>query len=146
MNRNQFDFQMGILRDIYGEKKYPPERTDVFWFRFKDIPYQPFVEVVKLLIASESYPPLLPKFEEKLMDLRRDISYRKKEVLDNKFAKNPCSSCGNSGVVYYRRIDHRPGDAMVTFQCKCELGAEGFAGLPKEYAGMSSSYTRGNYY
>lgn len=76
MDERFFLKQISRLKEVYGEKHYPAERTAMIWREVQNFSASWFQSVIDDLIGSEQYPPLLPKIREKMSFEREKVAQR----------------------------------------------------------------------
>lgn len=96
---------MRRLRNMYGEKNFPPERVKLIAITFQILDDSEFAQVVSDIIAHERYAPMLDgikKHAERFMKRKYKIQDQKDraELERRKSAGNTCSECNDSGFVF----------------------------------------------
>lgn len=129
MRWTEFQAQVGQLQEAYGKIKYPEIRVKILWDRFHLLSSRVFNHAVARLIASESFAPMLPKFEEILKEELKEVweNHRKEKI--SKISD--CSRCNKTGQVYMHKKEAHPGTASFVFKCYCPAGELLFPNYPR---------------
>lgn len=135
MNFREFEMQIGLLKKVYGQNKYPEERTAVIFEYLGSLPLEAFEKQVKKFIATSEKAPLLSDFE---MAFASQMAELKKESIEKKLLNHPnCTVCNNTGHV--TMYDKKNGFEYA-FQCVCIRGSLMNPSFPKQYPSMGDDY------
>lgn len=99
MNRYEFKTQVDRLVNVYGEKAYPPERTDQLWYLVKDLPVADFDRIVGSLIADNYSAPMYKKFYDECQPMLTAIREKRSRELQDRAAETKCKKCNSTGIV-----------------------------------------------
>lgn len=119
---------MARLRECFGQNKYPSDRVDIFWDRFKHLDNQIFSKAVSRLIANENHAPLLERIAEEI-SLLGGSNWREDEIERLRGLQN-CSVCKNTGR--YHTPGRVPGEAAFNWGCTCKLGEFAYPNYPRQ--------------
>ena len=98
MTENEFELQILRLQEVYGKNKYPEERKNVFWNKFRKIGNRAFTDAVTNFIANNDRSPMIKEFESALAGELNEIRAQKSmEVERQKREQNLCKKCGGAG-------------------------------------------------
>ena len=120
MTQDEYNGQIGRLRNFYGKDKYPQERLTIFWKHLKSYPCYALTTAVTNLIANNQFAPLLDKILIATKDADRTqmaVSGDRGEVELNKIEW--CELCDKSGTV---QAYLRSTRALYVFKCPCKAG------------------------
>jgi hypothetical protein len=125
MSTIEFDSALLILKQRFGENKYPPALTGLLYAKFKNVSLRDFQKVCNLLAASEKFAPVYPQMNVHLAEKIREYREAKREQ-KKKSSGVVCTYCNNSGVIHFLE---EWGSAEVAGKCWCEFGEEA-EGMP----------------
>lgn len=138
MTKEQFEHEMMQLKIVYGVNKYPEIRTDILWEKFYRIPYNSFKKTVSLLIANETYAPMLNHFEKLLNSELLEIQSREIEALQEELGF--CSACENTGTELF--VSKENYAFKYAFRCTCPRpeALNLSRSIPEQFSGMSKDF------
>lgn len=120
MTRAEFAHELDRLYRTYGEKSYPPERTQVIWNKLQSLDASQFTDIVSDLIGECHLPPMLSKFEEAAKKyFAKHPEKGEAEVRAWAESSQHCALCNKSGVVQATKEGVR---IPFAFRCRCEIG------------------------
>lgn len=129
--RQSFDKLMAKLKQVYGENKYPEARADILFKRFGEIEFAALDSAVEKLIANNKYPPMAQDFEAVLKPQLDNIRNAQIQKFEERNKNNPCTACGNTGVLSLYNKHAVRGTESYAFKCYCPRGTFYYGSLPE---------------
>jgi len=118
MNPMEFDIQMGRLRNVFGDKNYPDERTKLIWSEVRDLPQYYFAKLCDRFIGDSRQAPILNDFRTEAYQFR--LHAKPAKTVEPWKVVNPgCDTCFDTGV-FLARSKTNPGP--WAFRCACSKG------------------------
>lgn len=102
--REQFLIQMDRLKDTFGERHFPNQRTAMIWDMISELEYQILISIVDSFIKRSKYAPLPIDFSEALKEYEpKQKRYSLGELQPKEIAK--CWDCADSGFIRLERLE-----------------------------------------
>lgn len=113
MKKEEFLEQIERLQEVYGEKNFGQERSQILWEKFKFEKVEYFRNAVSNLIAESFTAPPASKISIAVQALKESSS-----VKERKTYNWDCTWCGQSGFVI---VGHIKTGYVGVLKCKCEF-------------------------
>jgi hypothetical protein len=119
---NQSDFELSAikLKNVFGDKAYPPEKLRLIWEQLKHYSSSEWQAAVHNLILNHRYAPQMKEIEEALEQSKaRSSSTQSDSIIRESIIEEKngtaCSYCESFGTLVARRKD-TPGTPYA-FRC-----------------------------
>lgn len=80
MKRDEFTDGIKKLKDVFGERNYPPDRVNQLWDEFYKVSAFEFASAIAMMIRSERRPPLAPEIAMAVQEVRNRLYENKKQT------------------------------------------------------------------
>lgn len=111
MTEYMFRHNMKRLAEVFGEKAYPRDRTEILWTYVKDCSDEAFGNWISRVIADSKFAPLGEQF--------REFARGNQERQEIPKSATFCTLCGNGGRIIATRISDK---YKFAFSCTCAVG------------------------
>jgi hypothetical protein len=114
MKKEEFLEQIERLQEVYGEKSFGQERSQILWEKFKFEKVEYMRAAISNIIAETFVAPAASKIYAAIQSAKETTAFKEKKTYNW-----DCSWCGQSGFVEVFHIATGYGGAL---KCKCEFG------------------------
>ena len=135
MKFTEFNEQIQRLIKVYGQTRFPEERTIAIYEQVVSVDIDSFKKQVTYFIASSEKAPMADDFINGLGSILQES---KKRAIDEKLKHLPaCINCNGTGHV---TMYEKKSGWEFAFQCQCLRGALLMPSASKQYPGMENTY------